>query len=755
MSRSAKIRIAFPPRLALARFYLSLLECQKAVSQPSLDLSSLLAFRETDATSAAGPSGGLAALLGNLHESPVNPLAQLAVQDELLSAKLGLAAALFTALRAKHFPTAQHCFRVALRCSSFARQLGLEPASCERLEVAALLHDIGKIGVPDYVLTKPGALTDAEADLMNRHRSSGLEILGKCVGDGNVLEIVRCSFLRFDGKGQEPPAILGDDLPLEARILAVADAYDAMTTEHVYRAAIPRERALAELFEHAGLQFDPEIVDAFARLSAATEPELSQAVSRYWVGSGDHSSVNATWKLSQPLLQGKAAPAAAWLFQQRLLDAMHDGVIFIDSRRRIVLWNRGAERLSGLARESVVEKAWNCQMLDLRDAEGNLIRESHCPVDHVIVTGVQVLRRLTLTSARGDRVSVDVHVFPVTDERRRCYGAALLLHDVTSEMSLEQRVQNLHQKATTDPLTGVSNRAEFDRVHAAMVAESQESGSPFSIIICDIDHFKQVNDVHGHQAGDEALISFASLLCQHSREGDLVARYGGEEFVMLCPDCDNTSAARRAEEIRFALSQIAQPMLNQKCITASFGVTEIQLGDTPETMLRRADRALYQAKDSGRNRVVELGSGLMQEQETPRSSWLSFLKRKPLDCLLERRLVANVPMDLLVEKIRGFIADHDASIINIEENYVVLSVDDCPELQRRASDRPLALIVEMKLREFTRSEASKAGQGTRTLIEVSVRPKRSRDRRRTATDQANQLIASLKSYLIAQESADF
>ena len=88
-----------------------------------------------------------------------------------------------------------------------------------------------------------------------------------------------------------------------------------------------------------------------------------------------------------------------------------------------------------------------------------------------------------------------------------------------------------------------------------------------------------------------------------------MARYGGEEFVVLCADCDNATAARRAEQIRKALSQIAQPKMDGRSVTVSFGVTEIQPGDTPETMLRRADRALLMAKANGRNTVVQLGSG--------------------------------------------------------------------------------------------------------------------------------------------------
>jgi diguanylate cyclase (GGDEF)-like protein len=134
--------------------------------------------------------------------------------------------------------------------------------------------------------------------------------------------------------------------------------------------------------------------------------------------------------------------------------------------------------------------------------------------------------------------------------------------------------------ATKDPLTRVANRAEFNRVHAMFVAAHLERELPCSLIICDIDHFKQVNDNFGHPAGDEVLKSFARLLKSSCRPGDLAARYGGEEFVMLCADCNASTAARRAEEIRKLLTQIAHPALDSKRITASFGVTEIQRGKT-------------------------------------------------------------------------------------------------------------------------------------------------------------------------------
>lgn len=719
------------------------------MTQPLTDTSTVGAIPVPVSPPSVTRSGSLTRLLGSLDEA-ASIRNENRLQDRLIEARLGVASALFTALRAKHSPSAQHCLRVALRCSSLGRLHGLNDKELDHLEVASLLHDVGKIGVPDQILTKPAALTEDELIVMNRQRAYGLEILAACTGEPEVLDIVRYAAVRYDGQDQAEPKRLGEDLPLGARILAIADAFDAMTTDHVYRKALPRERALAELFRNAGTQFDPSLVRDFAKLSSEMEAEISESVTKRWTRQLCPASANALWQLNQPLFSGVTGPTPESLFQQRLLDAMHDGVIFIDSRRRIVLWNRGAERLSGISRDSVYEKTWSCQILDLRDTEGNSLRDRHCPVEQVIRASTQSFRRLTITRGLRERVFVDMHVIPVIDQDNRCYGATLLLHDVSSETSLEERVQNLHEKATTDPLTGAANRAEFDRVLSHLVESSLKNGTTFSIMITDIDRFKQVNDVHGHQAGDAALVSFASLLQENARQEDLVARYGGEEFVMLCPDCDNATAARRAEEIRQELSLISQPMLNHKCITASFGVTELQMGDTPESILRRADRALYQAKDSGRNRVVQLGAGLMPDQESNKGSWLSWLRAKPLDCLLERQLMAQVPINLLVEKIKGFISDNEAEIVNIEDDYLVLALRADSMLQRRQSDRPVDLVVEMKLREVSRQTAGKTA-AAHTIINVVIRPRRGRDRRRQGAEQATRILSSLRSYLIAQD----
>ncbi|HTN74625.1 MAG TPA: GGDEF domain-containing protein, partial [Pirellulaceae bacterium] len=363
---------------------------------------------------------------------------------------------------------------------------------------------------------------------------------------------------------------------------------------------------------------------------------------------------------------------------------------------------------------------------------------------------------LSIAGRHDKRISVDVHLVPVISRAGIAHGAAILLHDASSQITLEERVQTLHEKATHDPLTKVANRAEFDRVLKVFVDTHLELGIPCSLIICDIDHFKRINDTFGHQAGDEALISFAALMRRFTRSGDLVARYGGEEFVLLCADCDNATATRRAEEIRGDLASIPQVPLQGKCITASFGVTEIQGGDTPETMLRRADRALLQAKDSGRNRVVQLGSGILKAEPAPSTySWLSWFRSAPPGLLVERKLCTAVPLNIAVEKLRGFLADHHAEIISIDESLINFKIDgQYVQKSSRGNDRPVSFLVSMRFEQAKVKSPNARSTGTvmRTIFHVSVRPRRNRDRRhQDVVERANHLVFSLRSYLMAHD----
>jgi len=166
--------------------------------------------------------------------------------------------------------TARHSQTVAHYCHLIARELGLDAGLAERLRVAGVLHDIGKIGVADSILRKPGPLTDAEYAEMQRHAELGARILAGANLD-DIAEWVLAHHERPDGRGY-PRGLHDLDIPLEAKIVAVADSYEAMTSDRVYRTALGHDAAQQELRRYAGSQFDAVVVDALLAALAA-EPE--------------------------------------------------------------------------------------------------------------------------------------------------------------------------------------------------------------------------------------------------------------------------------------------------------------------------------------------------------------------------------------------------------------------------------------------------------------------------------------------------
>ncbi|HEX3727085.1 MAG TPA: diguanylate cyclase [Pirellulales bacterium] len=672
-------------------------------------------------------------------------------ESQLVQARLGVASSLFAALRCKHAPTAAHSLRVALGCSSWAFALGLHDSDRDELEIAALLHDIGKIGTPDTVLLKPGPLAREEAGLMDQYRRAGTDILASSCVAPAILEIIRHAPTWYDGS-HPFGAPVGSQIPLGARMLSIVDAFDSMTCDQIYRRAMSRERALNELFRHAGVQFDPDLVKSFAELQIT--PQLHRKVVGHWLQAIDARQASRYWRhVATTVVPQAAAPSDPQVtFQNKLLDNMYDAVIFVDCNLEIVFWNRGTERLTGIAADSVLHSTWSPGLIGMRDEKVGNWNQCDCPIAYCLATGIQSLRRLLVANRSRRPVAVDVQTIPVVSGEGFMHGAAMLLHDVSGEASLEQQCQNLQERASTDPLTQVANRAQFDQSYQTFVHAHLEQKTPCSLIICDIDHFKRVNDTYGHQAGDEVLRNFGHLLKSECRPGDLVARYGGEEFVALCADCNIATAARRAEHLRKSIGELPQPALHGRGITVSFGVTEIQPGDTPDSMLRRADRALLDAKQSGRNTVVQLGNGQAEEAEP------AAVGAEPRPCgelCLQRALQTTVPLNVAIEKLRGFVLDHHAEILAINADRVDLQIEvQQKRPARRRSDRAIPFLVELTLSE-QRREAN-GGRGAsrhnHTRVGVVVRLKRARDQKNAnVAEQAVTIMIALKSYLMATE----
>jgi len=671
--------------------------------------------------------------------------------NRLVKARLGMASSLFEALRSRHEPTARHCLRVAITYSAWAHELGLAKEERDAIEVAALLHDIGKIGVPDQILLNPTSLSPQEASVMAGHWNLGRSILQSSCASQAVLDTFVYAGAWYNGTNGDYDRY-GEEIPLGARMLAIVDAFDSMVNEQTFRPAIPAERAFNELYRFAGFQFDPELVQSFVEHMERSWRRPQPESVRQWLETLDPQLVHRYWWLADavpetPLDRGES------IFHKKLLENMYDAVVFVDFGRRVISWNHGAERLTGIASASIWQQRWSPEVLDLRDEEGQPIPEKECPLVHAIETGVQSVRRLSVAGRGGRHIAVDVHAIPVIAPDGVHKGATLLLHDVSPQISLEARCQDLFERATKDPLTQVANRAEFDRLYGEIVAAHQDGGLPCCLIVTDIDRFKQVNDTFGHSAGDEVIRSLAALLRSSCRPGDLAARFGGEEFVIVCADCTAEAAVRRADEMRQAFSATCHTVLAGRRVTASFGVTELQPGDTAEMMFNRADRAVLDAKEAGRNRVVRLGTGHEPEVSTPLESRLPP-KGDDVEPLLHQYLVSEAPLNVCRAKLRGFVADHNAEILAENElAFELLIGTKRSSLLSRSDDRPVPLTISVQFAEERQEPGSvRSGGAARTEINLTIRPQKKRERRAAvASVQARQVAIGFRAYLMASD----
>jgi diguanylate cyclase (GGDEF)-like protein len=172
--------------------------------------------------------------------------------------------------------------------------------------------------------------------------------------------------------------------------------------------------------------------------------------------------------------------------------------------------------------------------------------------------------------------------------------------------SLRKDIEDVRSKAATDPLTGAANRAAFDADLARRCDRARAGTEGFAMLLLDVDHFKKINDTYGHQTGDRVLVALVGYCRGHVRGGDLLARWGGEEFALVLPSANLKAGLRKAQDLVKGLAKRTWAVDSGATIgfTMSVGVAAWQDGDDPETIMARADRALYQAKHEGRNRAV-------------------------------------------------------------------------------------------------------------------------------------------------------
>jgi diguanylate cyclase (GGDEF)-like protein len=538
------------------------------------------------------------AFAGGLGEQAALAMANARLYDQIRHLHLGNLRALSSALNARDYYTMGHAGRVAAYMTLLGHELGWSEEQLGGVHDVAYLHDIGKIGVSDRVLQKAGPLNAEEWVLMHQHPTVSAEIVAPLF-DHDLVAGVRHHHERYDGAGY-PDGLAGDEIPVVARALCVADSYDAMSYERPYRAALTYNECCAELRACSGSQFDPEMAGALLRALERLEATLGQArdmavAAARLVDTTKHGLLRSRADEERPEYRQMVAalrgfrdshPTTRFITTFALVDGLCITVLDTGETEDELShcgdqWFAGGEiaaALEGRELDANVLYAdefgvWVTGTAPLRAADGSLVGVLSVDLPAVESPGLQQLH---------------------TDLSRTL---ASMLHATTL------RVTRAELEAISDGLTGLYNHRYLHERLEEELDRARALDGELALLFIDLDDFKAHNDALGHKAGDEALRRVARILEGCGRQIDLVARYGGDEFVLLLTDSDAAGACEVAERVRRSVA--ATDAAGGLPLTVSIGIATFP-GDarTKDELLDKADWALYAAKRAGRDRVV-------------------------------------------------------------------------------------------------------------------------------------------------------
>jgi diguanylate cyclase (GGDEF)-like protein/putative nucleotidyltransferase with HDIG domain len=535
--------------------------------------------------------------------------------------------ALAIAIDAKDEVTHDHVRRVQIYATGLARLFGLSDPEIEALKAGALLHDIGKLAVPDYILNKPGALTPAEFDRMKVHTIVGAEILDRVGFPYPVVPVVRHHHERWDGRGY-PDGLRGDEIPITARIMTLADCFDAVREDRKYRKAMTHDEAIAMLKEGSGTVFDPNVVKTFLDHLNEFEAEVrEQRVEPRMIGTehktgglepeqsdsgpfvferirSAHREVITLYDIAQTIGTSLDLRDTFAVFASRLEDIVSytTCVLFLvnpDSTdlEAAHVAGRDAERFRGKRVPSgggitgwVVANATAMHNCDPRlDLDALSVESSE---DYRTATVVPLIRDKTVLGALA-LYSADQDSY-TADHLRLIEAVAKLATDAIANAVHHERTET---SALTDLSTGLPNARALRYRFEEESDRARRHRDCFSVMMMDLDGFKAVNDKLGHQAGDQLLREIARLLSGQVRSADFVSRYAGDEFVAIL-QVGPEEVAELATRMQNAIDKHDFGFNGVKLfIGMSVGSASFPMdGDTLDTLLLAADRAMYADK---------------------------------------------------------------------------------------------------------------------------------------------------------------
>jgi diguanylate cyclase (GGDEF)-like protein/putative nucleotidyltransferase with HDIG domain len=559
--------------------------------------------------------------------------------EEIANLHLRTIEALALAIEAKDQTTHDHLQRVRIYAIEVAKELGMTGTDLEALHAAALLHDIGKLAVPEHIIAKPGRLTPEEFEKMKIHTVVGAEILERVRFPYPVVPIVRAHHEKWDGSGY-PFGLKGAEIPIGARILSAVDYLDALASDRQYRRAMPLDEVMQRLTGESGKSFDPKVVDVLKRryrtlenlalaqsaqggnlglpteLKIARGPAPAAGYENATVSDAPGreasflSSIAAArqeaqslFELSQDLGASLSLGETLSVFSVKLKPMVPYDAIAIYILRDEVLMpeyvNGDNYRLFSSLRIPLGDglSGWVAQnkkpivngnpsvepgYLNDPDKFSTLRSALAVPLEGVAgVIGVLALYRAERDAFTSDHLRI---LLAVSGKMALAIENAL-------------KYQQAESSATTDYLTGLPNARSLFLQLDRELARCKRDNASLTLMVCDMNGFKKINDRFGHLEGNRVLRLFAQALKDSCREYDYVARMGGDEFVVIAPGLAADAAAKKVEQIRPLARQAGFDVCGEEILSLSVGVAvSPEDGNDAEQLLTQADRRMYVEK---------------------------------------------------------------------------------------------------------------------------------------------------------------
>ncbi len=546
---------------------------------------------------------------------------------------------LAVAIDAKDQTTHGHVRRTQIYAMELGRIFGLDAGEMKALEAGALLHDVGKLAVPEYILNKPGKLTAAEFEKMKIHTNVGGDIIRRVNFPYPVEEVVRYHHEKWDGTGY-PKGLREEEIPIVARIIAVVDFYDATRCDRPYRKGMKREDSLALLRRMAGSSFDHRVVETFIEHIEKFDSLIHAHDIQEQVASQEAvamSDAEPDAGLASEILgaMGDEAGFRSIAEAQREVFALHEIAKTVGASLNL------QDTVTLIASKLKAIVPFTTCVIYLVDDHSGKAHAAHAEGLHAEafahrrvtigegITGwvIANARSMCNTPPELDLVNIPeeiaetirgVLVSPVVREDG-AFGAITLYSTQRASYSTEHvrllesvaqhaavalnnalTYERTKESALTDPLTDLPNARSFRMSLEQRIAECQRHNrEPLAVISLDVDDFKRINDQHGHGIGDRLLAGVAGIVKRQLRQMDVLARYAGDEFVAIMPMASSEVAQMAADRIRAAVENHKFTVRSGRTMRVgiSVGIACFPLdGETAEELLTAADREMQRNK---------------------------------------------------------------------------------------------------------------------------------------------------------------